>query len=437
MTQRRLGSFLATFGLACLTLLLPARAGALQPLEAFIRSGRTKSPDNLEAQANRDQQSAQANATLGRVLPGISARGNYVHNEYQSVVDIPIDPTLPPQRVTIQPYNQRSGSGTLTVPLVDLAGFARTAAGYSASDGFKKQAEATALQVEAQVVQNYYQLLAFLSLVVSSERALEVARASLRLAQAQFDAGRATRLDVDRAVAEVESRTQLLTAAQLNVALSARALESASGLKPESLVAVDFQDDLHEEADLASFSPPDTALPAIAATMKLTESADQQALAQKLTLFPTITGNFTENYTNAAGFVGHQWSWQIGVGFTWLLDVTTIYNMVAFDAAANAARAREQRARLASRDAIHTFWQTVHSAIANSRSARAQVKAAASAARLAKDRYEAGAATQLDLLQAQRDEYTADVSRIRADADLANARTQLRLAAGVDPFAEK
>jgi len=437
MTQRRLGSFLATWGLACLTLFLSARAAALQPLEAFVKSGRTKSPDNAEAQANRDQQSAQANATLGRVLPGISARGNYFRNQYQSVVDIPIDPTQPPQRVTIQPYNQRSGSGTLTVPLMDLAGYARTAAGYSTADGFSKQAEATGLQVEAQVVQDYYRLLAFLSLVVSSERALEVAQASLRLAQAQFDAGRATRLDVSRAVAEVENRSQLLTSAQLQVALSAKALESTSGLKPESLVAVDFQDDLHEEQDLSSFSPPDTALPAIAATMKLTKSADQQALAQKLTLFPTITGTFTENYTNAAGFVGHEWYWQIGVGFTWLLDVTTVYNMVALYAAANAARAREQRARLASRDAIHNFWQTVHSSIATSRSARAQVKAANDAARLAKDRYEAGAATQLDLLQAQRDAYTADVARIQADADLANARTQLRLAAGIDPFAEK
>ena len=437
MTQRRLGSFLAALGLGCITIFLPARAGALQPLEAFVRSGRTKSPDNAEAQATRDQQDALANATLGRVLPGISARGNYTRNEYNAVIDVPVDPNQPPQQITIQPYNAYTASGTLTVPLIDFAGFVRTAAGYSQAQGYAKQAEATGLQVESQVVLNYYQLLAFLSLVVSSERALEVAQASLRLAQAQFDAGRATRLDVSRAVAEVENRSQLLTAAQLQVALSAKALESTSGLKPESLVAVDFQDDLHEEPDLSSFSPADTALPAIAAAMKLTEAADRQAFAQKLTLFPTITGTFSEYYTNASGFVGHHYYWQAGVGFTWLLDVTTVYNIVAQDAAANVARAREQRARLASRDAIHNFWQTVHSSIANSRSARAQQKAANDAARLAEDRYQAGAATQLDLLQAQRDAYTADVARIQADANLANARTQLRLAVGVDPFAEK
>jgi len=106
------------------------------------------------------------------------------------------------------------------------------------------------------------------------------------------------------------------------------------------------------------------------------------------------------------------------------------------DAAEDVARAREQRARLAARDAIHRYWNTVHSDIASSRSARAQAKASEEASRLAQDRYEVGAATQLDLLQAQRDAYSAAVARIQSDADLANARAQLRLAAGQDLFAD-
>src|SRR5258708_18240 len=305
MTQRGLGTAIA---LAFLMFFVPERAHALQPLEAFIRSGRTKSPDNAEARANLSQQQGVADATLGRVLPGISARGNYLRHQYQSQVDIGVPPA-PPQLITIQPFNQLTGSATLTVPLIDLAGFVRTAAQYSAAEGFAKQAEATALQVESLVVQDYFQLLANLSLVVSSERALEVARESLRLAQAQQAAGRATLLDVDRAIAEVERQVQFLATAKLQVALSARALESASGLTPESLVPVPFEDDLHEEPDLASFSPPDPALPPIAAAMKLTESADRLALAQKLTLVPVVAGTFTESGTNASGFVGHHYTW--------------------------------------------------------------------------------------------------------------------------------
>jgi outer membrane protein TolC len=52
------------------------------------------------------------------------------------------------------------------------------------------------------------------------------------------------------------------------------------------------------------------------------------------------------------------------------------------------------------------------------------------AAAQARSRYAVGNIAQLDLLQAQRDAFIADVNRIQADADLANARAQLRLASG-------
>ena len=86
--------------------------------------------------------------------------------------------------------------------------------------------------------------------------------------------------------------------------------------------------------------------------------------------------------------------------------------------------------RLAARDAIHRQWETVAASIARSRSARAGRVAAAHAAQQAHDRYQVGTITQLDLLQAQRDAFAAEVARIQADADLVNARAQLRLAAG-------
>lgn len=73
---------------------------------------------------------------------------------------------------------------------------------------------------------------------------------------------------------------------------------------------------------------------------------------------------------------------------------------------------------------------TVRTGIARSRSARAQAEVSAHASQLARERYEAGTATQLDLLQAQRDAFAADAARIQADADLVNSRAQLRLAAG-------
>jgi len=72
----------------------------------------------------------------------------------------------------------------------------------------------------------------------------------------------------------------------------------------------------------------------------------------------------------------------------------------------------------------------VAAGIAKSRAARAGGRAAFQAAAQARSRYAVGNIAQLDLLQAQRDAFTADVNRIQADAELANARAQLRLAAG-------
>ena len=94
-------------------------SSALQPVEAFAAAARAHNPDALEAQANVSQQDAQAEGALGRVLPGVSARGTYARNQYSSSITLPPSITLPgsPTAVTITPYNQWTGSATVTVPL--------------------------------------------------------------------------------------------------------------------------------------------------------------------------------------------------------------------------------------------------------------------------------------------------------------------------------
>jgi len=115
---------------------------------------------------------------------------------------------------------------------------------------------------------------------------------------------------------------------------------------------------------------------------------------------------------------------------TWKLDLTIIPQIRAQNAAAAAARANEDRARLAAEDAVFRDWQQIRADIESARSSRAQVAATKLAASLAEDRYQSGVATQLDVLQARQDAFSADVARIQADADLAYARMALRIDAG-------
>jgi outer membrane protein TolC len=191
-------------------------------------------------------------------------------------------------------------------------------------------------------------------------------------------------------------------------------------------------DDLHAEAPLAVWErSPEEAIPAIAAAAANRRSALAAARASKLALLPTLSATAVERITNASAFLmGHNSVFSITLTLGWRFDVSTVGALRAQAAAAALASVQEDRARLGARDQIHEAWQRVRAGIAKSRAARAQTEAARLAARLAVERYRSGAGTQLDVVQAQRDAYAAEVARIQADADLAFARALLRLSAG-------
>jgi outer membrane protein TolC len=409
---------------------------AVQPLEVFLAGARERNPDQLEARATALEQQGQALSALGRVLPGVAANGSYTRNQYSSAITL-AQPGQAAQTVTVLPRDQWDGSAPLTVPLVDLAGLRRVDAANATARAAAHQLDATWLQVQGQVSQGYYQLIADLALVDASRAALEVSREGLALAQARLRAGAAGVLEVDRARADVEQQFQQLAAAELQVALAARALESASNVNPDVSEAVPLIDDLHPEPELSLFLNDVAALPSVAAAAASTHAAGMEADARRLALAPVIAGSFTEMGTSAPGFIGHDWSYRAGLTATWSFDPTRIGDIKAQDAAVEATWARELRTALAARDAIHREWNTVAAGIARSRSARVGRAAASHAAEQARERYRAGTIAQLDLLQAQRDAFNAEVSRIQADADLINARIQLRLSAGGTLLAAK
>jgi outer membrane protein TolC len=404
--------------------LLGPPAKALQPLETFVSAARQQNPDSKLASAELDQQKADALTALGRQLPGIAVRGSYYRNQYATHIALAVPPIL------VQPKDQWAGTATLSVPLIDLASFQRIAAARTNADGYAQRLEATRLSVEGQTVQDYYQLLANLALVTTAQQYLEVSRANLRLTETKLRAGAATRLDVDRATADVEAQVQQLASAQLQVALVARDLQSTTSVTPDVSLAVELSDDLHPERELSYFENQLPGVPSVTAAATATRAAEQLATAQKLALVPTLSGSFTEFATNAPGFEPSNWYWQIAVTASWTFDLTNIGNIRSFDAAAAASQAAEEKTRLGAGDAIHRYWQTVLAGIAQSRSARAGRDAATHASDQARVQYMAGSATQLDLLQAQRDAFSAEVTRIQTDANLLNARAQLRLAAG-------
>jgi len=394
---------------------------ALQPLDEFVRGGRARDPANHEAAANTDAAEARADAALGSALPGLTAAATYTRNQWEVLFG----------DLAVLPRNERNASVNVAVPLVDIAKFTRISAAQRSAEAATFRQEAIGRASEAQTVQLYYQLAADLTLVEVARHALDVVLVNLKLTEQANSGGAATSLDVARASAEVERQRQLLTSAELEVKLAARALASQTGVVADISATVSLTDDLHREPALEHFATGLASTPAVRAATAERAAAERGATAQRLTLLPALTGNVNERYTNATGFLGgHDHAYAAAISLVWSVDFATSPAIRARNAEAATARAREEQARLNIADAIFRAWSTVDADLARSHSARTQAAVSARAAEVARSRYRSGLGTQLDLIQADRDAFAAEAGRIQADADLLNARTQLRLVAG-------
>jgi outer membrane protein TolC len=146
---------------------------------------------------------------------------------------------------------------------------------------------------------------------------------------------------------------------------------------------------------------------------------------------PIVSAQFTERLTNATGFAGQAASYTAGVNLAWRLDVPTFMNMSSQSATEQVALLATERARLVARDQVNFDWQRLQAALIKVDAAKAQVEAARRATQVARDRYAAGAATQVDVIQAERDVFGAEVGQIQARTELASARASLRLSAAL------
>jgi outer membrane protein TolC len=190
--------------------------------------------------------------------------------------------------------------------------------------------------------------------------------------------------------------------------------------------------ELSEEAALASWQSSAETLPQVRAADADLRAAQQSARATWLAYVPTLSGTVSERLTNAAGF-GQSAAWAAGLSLSWRVDLPTLLNARALQAASAIVEVRSERARRDAQDQIYNAWSQTRAYLGRSRAARAQRESAQLAASLSHKRYDAGTATQLEVIQAERDAFSAEVARIQADADLAYARVLLRLSAGQTP----
>lgn len=411
--------------LACLY----AFAAQAQTLAAFLSSADEHNLDGrLSAVATLTARS-EAGQAWGGLLPALTVTGAWTHNQYPAIVTLPTGPTSS-QTVTIVPKDQLDATLKVEVPVIDPARWFRSASSLARAEGAEVRELVTRQEVHRQVVTAFYVLAGSRSLQASALKSLTVAQAQLEQQQARQAAGTATDLEIFRAKAEVDRNRQLLADGEAQVANAERSLLTVTGLEPREVRGIG-SDDLHEERALTELEGRFEALPSVSAADQDVLAAGRNSLAADATLAPTVNAQFTQRFTNATGFQGEPALWNAGLNLNWRLDLVGVQALRASAAAEQNAAINAQKARQQARDQIHSDWQRVHAALTKVTASKAQVDSAQRAAALTRERNAAGVATQLEVIQSDRDVFSAEVNDIQARFDLASARASLHLSAGL------
>jgi len=431
----------AALVVAALVALRSAPAAAIQPLGEFMVAARTHNHDNREAALIVRQREHQVDQAKWDMTPTVAATAGYTRNQYQVQVTLPgsdpSDPSNPinpinPITRTITPFNQLDAQVTLTQPIVDVAIFRNIEVSRSALAASAARVGATRLPVEQAVAQAYYQVVAAEAFIGATLEVHQAARASLEIVEQRAAAGVASDLDRRRAQVEVERGNKAIADAEYNLAIARQRIVSLSGLEAqpgELALAVA----LSEEPPLASFLDGQIDLVAsVRSSAADAKNADIQVRAATALLYPTLSASASERFTNATGFLGKYAIASASLNLAWRFDLAIIPQLRAARTQSALAQVRVDRSRQQARDAVHNAWHQVKAALAKARSARVERDTSRAAFKQSRQRYEAGTGIFLEVTQAERDAFSAQISLIQANADLAYARIALRLAAGRD-----
>jgi outer membrane protein TolC len=423
---------------------LPSSAGPAT-LKDFLAAADAQNVDQRISLEQREKAVAEYRQAWTAMLPSLTVQGTWTRNQKEVSLDMAgaLTPALGPlyealhvappssesKPTVITPLNQLDATLRVDLPLIDTTRWMRAVAANEVQLGASEKARITRDLVRRQVIAAYYGYAAALAMRASAAKALNAAEAQLKLTTVRASAGTVTELDVLRSRAEVARNKQTVVDANTLAVTTRRTLRTLSGVEPPETVPLP-QANLSPEPGFEELERGVGELPAVRSAEHDAEAAGSMSTMQKLALVPTIGAQFSERITNATGFAGQNAFWNAGVTATWRLDATTITGIEAQARGQNIATLALERVRLNAADQIHNDWQRFTAALRKIDAVEAQVAAAALAAQVARDRYAAGAAAQIEVITAERDLSNAEFNQIQALTDLATARLSLRLSAG-------
>jgi len=387
---------------------------------------------------------AQAETNLEQawnvLYPTLVAQGKYTrnNNQFKFTLPPPTDPvTMMPtgdvKNLTIQPFNQLDASATLSTILFSPAAYSALKAARASVEGAAENRRASEDATLFAVAQ------AFLTAAVSDEvmgvrdSNIAVSKATLETARTRFAAGAVTKVDVDRAQIAVLRAEQAKREAELARRESYRALATLMVFEGPFKVVPPVVPEGNLPGDNLSMVL--KLRPEFRALQSAQREADLSRTAYALRWAPSISGFANARVFNYDNFAQQRHAWAVGATLDWVIFDGGVRDSQRHLQAARLAEAEARAAVLEDsiKDDLANGKDSLATKIEAQRTAERSVVLARETLDLTRTQYEAGTATQIDLLTAQDALVSAEDSVARAHFDVAAAHLLLRRAAGTFP----
>ena len=414
----------------------PAWAAPQQlTLEQALSAARKANRTLVAERAHLEQ--AQTNLSLAwtALFPVVAAQGKYTRNNIAVNFAIPVgeNTNAPPQVLTIQPSNQLDGIVSFTAPLIVPPAYEALQAVKTSVKAAEADYETSTANVLFAVAQAFYAAGISDEVLAARQSSIEVASATVHIAETRYSVGAVTKADVDRAELALVRAEQAAREARFGREQAYRALTTLMQSEGEFTVEPNAAFVPTSEADGL-----DMALrlrPEFRAIQLSVRSLAKQSQAYGWRWSPTVSAFGNARIFNYDNFAVQRHAWAVGAQLDWVLFDGGVRDAQRRQARAQ-AREAEARAQVL-RDAIRDDLANQHGLLDTKRhaheAAEKQVVLAQETLELVRTQYEAGSVAELDLLRAQDDLTGAKEALAQAHYELALADLSLRRAAGTFP----
>jgi outer membrane protein TolC len=370
-------------------------------LDDALREAEAKNLDLVAARARLQQSQELSRRVWSNYLPQLVAQASYTRNSTAAELPAGLIPGLP-QDIVIQPFNQYTAQLQVSQAVIAPTLFPAIRNAYLTEEIAAVSTENARREILFGVAQLYYGAVALKQSLAVQRRLLETQQAHEKDARVRYQAGTTPkvallRAEIDRAAAEQDVKR-----AENNVASAKISLATLLDRQPDFEVEVPGPPPA--AGDPAGLE--DAALrqrPDVEAARQTAELARRTKDAVYYQYLPSLGLTGAYRWANVSGFTAEKTSWLITLGLNWVL----------YDGGLRETELRENRARVLeaeanrrgaenrARDEVRRGQLDLESAIANRQKGEEQLSLARENARLVEASFKAGAATYLDVTDAQ------------------------------------